>query len=249
MTEFLYGKNPILEALRAGRRKAQKFFHLKSGKPEPALDEVLELCQKRQIKVSAVGRDWFDSQLGDVLAQGWALECSGFPYAELEGLFSKLSEKQQSIVLALDQVQDPQNLGAILRNAEAAGTDAVILCTDRAIEVTPSVVKASAGASEHLTIAKVVNLARAMEQLKEQGFWAVGTSLETEENALTFDWPAKTLLVLGSEGKGMRRLIHEKCDFLIKLPLAGRISSLNVASTSAVCLYEIVRNQAGKRAP
>ena len=243
MSELLYGKNPILEALRAARRKAQKFFHLKSGKPEPALDEALRFCQERQIKVSAVGRDWFDSKLPEVLAQGWALECSEFPYVGLEALFPKLMDKKQSIVLALDQLQDPQNLGAILRNAEAAGTDAVILCTDRAIEVTPAVVKASAGASEHMAIAKVVNLARAMEQLKKQGFWAVGTSLETEENALSFDWPEKTLLVLGSEGKGMRRLIHEKCDFLIKLPLLGRISSLNVASTAAVCLYEILRKQ------
>ena len=248
MSELLYGKNPILEALRAGRRKAQKFYHLKSGKKEPAIEEILEICRQRHINSVEVGRDWFEAKLSGVLAQGWALECSEFPYLELEALFPKLSEKKQGLVLALDQVQDPQNLGAILRNAEAVAADAVILCTDRAIEVTSAVVKASAGASEHLSIAKVVNLARAMEQLKEHGFWAVGTSLEAKENALAFDWPDKILLVLGSEGKGMRRLIHEKCDFLIKLPLLGRISSLNVASTAAVCLYEILRNQAGKRA-
>ncbi|HKY62114.1 MAG TPA: 23S rRNA (guanosine(2251)-2'-O)-methyltransferase RlmB [bacterium] len=243
MSELLYGKNPILETLRAGRRKAQKFFHLKSARPDPSLEEVLGLCRESQVKVSEVGRDWFEAKLSGVLAQGWALEASEFPYVELEGLFLKLSEKKQSIVLALDQIQDPQNLGAILRNAEAVAVDAVLICTDRAIEVTPAVVKASAGACEHLAISKVVNLARAMEQLKERGFWAVGTSLETEENGLSFDWPEKTLLVLGSEGKGMRRLIHEKCDFLIKLPLLGRISSLNVASTAAVCMYEIVRKQ------
>jgi 23S rRNA (guanosine2251-2'-O)-methyltransferase len=207
------------------------------------LEEAFTLCRKAQVQVLAVGRDWFDGRLTEVLAQGWALECSEFPYIALESLFPKLAEKKQSIVLALDQLQDPQNLGAILRNAEAAGTDAIVICTDRAIEVTPAVVKASAGASEHLAVARVVNLARAMEDMKKQGFWAVGTSLETEENALTFDWPEKTLLVLGSEGKGMRRLIHEKCDFLIKLPLLGRISSLNVASTAAVCLYEIVGKQ------
>ena len=243
MSELLYGKNPILEALRASRRKAQKFYHLKSGKKDPAIEEVLEICRLRQINSIEVGRDWFEAKLSGVLAQGWALECSEFPYLELEALFPKLSEKKQSIVLALDQIQDPQNLGAILRNAEAVAVDAVILCTDRAIEVTPAVVKASAGASEHLAITKVINLARAMEQLKEKNFWAVGTSLEAKENGLVFDWPEKLLLVLGSEGKGMRRLIHEKCDFLIKLPVLGRISSLNVASTAAVCLYESLRKQ------
>ena len=243
MTELLYGKNPILEALRAGRRKVHRFFHLNSAKPDPALEEALAFFDRLRVRVSAVGRDWFEGKLPGLLAQGWAAEVGEYPYLELETLLPKLSEKQAALLLALDQIQDPQNLGAILRSAEGCGVDGVLICTDRATHVTPAVCKASAGASEHLRVAKVVNLARAIEACKEAGFWSVGTSLEATEDALGFDWPEKTLLVLGSEGKGMRRLIHEKCDFLIRLPLLGKISSLNVAATAAVCLYENLRSR------
>ena len=244
MTELLYGKNPILEALRAQRRKFHRFFHLDSGKPDVALEEALSLCQKKRIPISAVSRDWFEAKLPGLLAQGWAAEAVEFPYLELEVLLAKLSEKKRSTLLALDQIQDPQNLGAVLRSAECCGVDGILICTDRATHVTPAVCKASAGATEYLQVAKVVNLARAIEGCKEAGFWSVGTSLEAQENAMDFDWPAKTLLVLGSEGKGMRRLIHEKCDFLIRLPLLGKISSLNVAATAAVCLYENLKSVA-----
>ncbi|MFO1464700.1 MAG: 23S rRNA (guanosine(2251)-2'-O)-methyltransferase RlmB [bacterium] len=241
MSELLYGKNPILETFRAGRRKVLRFFHLDSTKPDAALQEALSFCQRRKLKVGAVPRNWFESKLPGILAQGWAAEVEEYPYVALEVLLKNTSEKKRSVLLALDQIQDPQNLGAVLRNAEACGVDGVLICTDRATHVTPAVVKASAGASEHLAISRVVNLSRALEDCKAAGFWSVGTSLEAAENALTFSWPEKTLLVLGSEGKGMRRLTHEKCDFLIRLPLLGKISSLNVAATSAVCLYEIVR--------
>jgi len=243
MLELLYGKNPILEAFRSGRRKIHRFFHLETVKSDAALQEALGFCERKKIKVSAVPRNWFEAKLPGILAQGWGAEVGEYPYVELESCLAKATEKPRSILLALDQIQDPQNLGAVLRNAEACGVDGVLICTDRATHVTPAVVKASAGASEHLKISKVVNLARALEACKEAGFWSVGTSLEAQENALSFRWPEKTLLVLGSEGKGMRRLTHEKCDFLIRLPLLGRISSLNVAATSAVCLYEIVRSQ------
>lgn len=243
MTELLFGKNPILEALRAGRRKFHRFFHLTTAKPDPALAEALAAFDRTGIKISPVSRDWFEAKLPGQLAQGWAAEVGEYPYVEVEVLFSKLSKKQNSILLALDQIQDPQNLGAILRSAECAGVDGVLICTDRATHITPTVCKASAGASEHLQVAKVVNLARALEAGKESGFWTVGTSLEGSEDALGFDWPEKTLLVMGSEGKGMRRLTHEKCDFLIRLPLLGKISSLNVAAAATVCLYENLRSR------
>ncbi len=243
MTEFLYGKNPILEALRAGRRKFHRFFHLSTAKSDPQLEEALAQFRHLGVRCGAVGRDWFEGKLPGLLTQGWVAETGEYPYVELEALLPKLSEKQTALLLALDQIQDPQNLGAILRSAEGCGVDGVLICTDRATHVTPAVCKASAGASEHLRVAKVVNLARAIEACKEAGFWSVGTSLDATGDALGFDWPAKTLLVLGSEGKGMRRLIHEKCDFLIRLPLLGKISSLNVASTAAVCLYENLKSR------
>jgi len=248
MSEILYGKSPILEAFRAGRRKIHRFFHLDNAKSDPALAEALSFCEKNRIPVKTISRDWLESKLPGAVTQGWAAEVGDFPYVELESFLVNLHEKPQSILLALDQIQDPQNLGAVLRSAECSGVDGVLICTDRATHVTPAVCKAAAGATEYLQICKVVNLARAIEICKEAGFWSVGTSLEATENALHFDWPAKTLLILGSEGKGMRRLIHENCDFLIRLPLLGKISSLNVSATAAVCLYEIQRARIASKA-
>ena len=244
MTELLYGKIPILETLRAKRRSVHQFFYLDSSKSEQDLNEVMKLCQVLGLKISPVSRDWFARKFPPgVLTQGWALECAPYPYREFSRLLQKLEGQTQGTLLALDQIQDPQNLGAVLRSAECTGVDGVLICTDRAVGITPAVVKAAAGASEYLEICQVVNLARALEEAKRVGFWTVGTSLSGETNALQFDWPEKSLVVLGSEEKGMRRLVQEKCDFLIRLPLLGKISSLNVAATAAVCLYEMVRNR------
>jgi 23S rRNA (guanosine2251-2'-O)-methyltransferase len=178
------------------------------------------------------------------LTQGVVAEVSDYPYGDLNALSKVVRDKSTALILVLDQIQDPQNLGAILRTAEVCGVDGVLIPENRASPVTPAVCKASAGASEHLCILRVTNLVRAISSLKELGFWAVGTSVEQAQNALSFDWPEKTLLVLGSEGRGMRRLTQESCDFLIHLPQIGKISSLNVSVTAGVCLYLILKNRA-----
>jgi 23S rRNA (guanosine2251-2'-O)-methyltransferase len=167
-------------------------------------------------------------------------------------LLLSVREKPQSLVLALDQIQDPQNLGAIMRSAECCGVDGVLIPEDRSTHVTPTVCKAAAGAVEYLNISLVTNLARCLRDLKEVGFWVVGTTLETDspikvEDALDFKWPEKVVLILGSEGKGMRRLTQESCDFLLHLPLTGKITSLNVAAAAAVFLYEIIRSRRNSR--
>lgn len=253
MTEFLYGKNPIQEALRARKRKIYNFFYSTSP-GETILKEVLALCEKNGVKSQKVQKDWFQKKWPLVVTQGWALEVSEFPYLEYEELLSTLQNKKNCLVLALDQIQDPQNLGAILRSAECSGVAGILLPKVRSSPLSPMVAKASAGALEYLNIAQVVNLARCLSQLKESGFWVVGTSVAEDlsqdspkwdvkvQDALTFQWPEKTVLILGSEGEGMRRLIKDSCDFLIHLPLVGKIQSLNVSVTAAVCLYEYLRN-------
>ncbi len=238
MSELIYGKNSILEVLRAGRRSLRQFFHLQGGKPDESFQELRERLQKLGVKSSEVSRAWFEGRFPGVQTQGWAAEVEPYPYEDFALWLTRQSEcSGPAVVLALDQIQDPQNLGAILRSAEACGVQGVLLPKDRSCAITPVVCRAAAGATEHLAIFQVTNLVRSLESLKKLGFWVVGTSVGPGENALQFSWPQKTILVLGAEGTGMRRLVTETCDFLIHLPLSGKISSLNVSATAAACLF------------
>jgi len=242
MTEWIYGKNPVLEALRAGRRKIHRFSYLKNSKKTGQLEEFLGTAVRKGIPTQAVESPWFENRLPGAVTQGWAAEVDPFPYGDPEALLAELATAKKALLLALDQVQDPQNLGSILRSAEATGVNGILLPERHSSPITPAVAKASAGAVEYLKVCHVKNLTRALAQAKEKGFWAVGTSTKESENALDFSWPDKTLLILGSEGKGMRRLVEESCDFLIHLPMAGKISSLNVSASAAVCLFLFQKN-------
>jgi 23S rRNA (guanosine2251-2'-O)-methyltransferase len=240
MTEFLYGKNPVYEALHSERRRVHRFFYVDAPHNDAELAGALELARKRGASPCPVDKTWFEKRFPGLLTQHWVLEVSPYSYTPLEVLLDRMKGPGNRTVVALDQIQDPQNLGAILRTSECCGVDGVLIPERRASPITPAVCKASAGAAEHLDISQVVNLTDAMNRLKDEQFWIVGTSAEAGESVFSFQWPSKTLLVLGSEGKGMRRLVKENCDFLIHLPLAGKIQSLNVAATAAVCLYQIV---------
>ncbi len=238
MSELIYGKNSILEVLRAGRRSLRHFYHLQGAKTDEAFQELQGRLRVLGVKISEVSRAWFEGRFPGVQTQGWAAEVDPYPY---EDFFSWLAQQGEfsgpAVLLALDQIQDPQNLGAVLRSAEACGVLGVLLPKDRACAVTPVVCRAAAGATEHLKVFQVTNLVRSLEALKKLGFWVVGTSVGPGENALEFSWPQKTVLVLGAEGTGMRRLVTETCDFLIHLPLSGKIASLNVSATAAACLF------------
>lgn len=243
MSEIIYGKSPVHEAFRAQKREIHRFFYQKPLKPDSGLEAVLALAQERGVPSFSRDADWFRQRFPGVLTQGWAAELAPYPYDHLREFKQRLNGQAQSIVLALDQIQDPQNLGAILRTAECCGVQGVLFPEKRSSPVTAVVCKASAGATEYLDICRVPNLVQALKVLKKEGFWVVGTSTEQAEDGLAFQWPEKTVLVLGSEGKGMRRLVRESCDFLIHLPLAGRILSLNVATTAAVFLYQIIQSR------
>lgn len=246
MSEILYGKRPILEALAAQRRRLKKFVY-STAEGEAETQSVLARCRELGIPTQQVQKRWFEDKFPGSLTQGWAAELSPYPYVAFEDLLKKLNAKDSACVLALDQVQDPQNVGAMLRSAEASGVDGVIWPSDRSAPMSPALAKAAAGAQEHLEICQVINLARSMATLKEAGFWVVGTSFPGPslhvQDALDFDWPAKTLLVLGAEGTGMRRLTKEHCDFLLHLPLLGKISSLNVSAAAAIFLYQNLKSR------
>ncbi|OVE74408.1 23S rRNA (guanosine(2251)-2'-O)-methyltransferase RlmB [bacterium B17] len=240
--ETIYGRQPVRESLLAGRRKF-KSLYIASEKQNEELNEIFSLGKKQGLSVSKTTRRDLDQMLNGANHQSVALNASPYPYAEFADVVNGFAK--DPFVLVLDHLQDPQNMGSLLRTAEAAGVDCVIIPKDRSAEVTPATVRASAGAAEHMRVVKVTNLVRTMELLKDKGFWFTG--LEAVEGAKLYtesDYSGAVGLVIGSEGKGIGRLVRENCDFLVKLPMKGKVTSLNAANAGAIMMYEIVRHRA-----
>ena len=198
---------------------------------------LVRAAQERGVVVERVPRPELDSQLGPVNHQGVALLSSPFPYVDLADI-----AQRPGTVLVLDHLQDPQNFGTLLRSAEASGVAGVVIPRDRAVEVTPAVVNASAGAVEHLMVTRVANLPRALDDLRHSGRWVLG--LDSGEGALDLfasDLPLPAALVVGSEGKGLAPLVRRSCDLILEIPMRGIVDSLNAATAGSIALYEIMR--------
>ncbi len=241
MRELIYGRNAVHECLRAGRREIFKLLTFEGAQEKGALAQSLKLAGERRIAVQRVPR----AQLDRISQghQGMAAEVSGYPYLALDEL---VTSAQVPLVLVLDCVQDPQNLGTLLRTAEAAAVSGVVIAQDRAASITPAVVNASSGATEHLRIARVTNIVRTLEQLKKSGIWVVGLEDKPEaQDYATVDLRGPLAVVVGSEGEGIRRLVRETCDFVVKLPMLGAVTSLNVAVAGSIVLYETLRQRGG----
>jgi 23S rRNA (guanosine2251-2'-O)-methyltransferase len=236
MKEFIYGRNPVYETLRAKRRQVFGLQVAEGAQEKGRLSEILQLAKERKIPVERVPRARLD-KLSDS-AQGVAAEVDGYPYVNLVDILSRVERSSEPLfVLILDTIQNPQNLGSLIRTAESVGVHGVIIPGHRSAEVTPAVVSASAGASEHMLITQI-NLAQAMDELKAAGAWIVGldedtSSLEPEKVSLT----GALAIVVGSEGEGLRPLVKQKCDFIMRLPMRGQIDSLNAAVAGSVALY------------
>ena len=231
---ILYGRNPVREALRGRRAHAlEEVWATQSATREPWLKDV-------HVRVRVVQADELERHCGSSAHQGICAEAGSYPYVSAEELLAG----EEPLVVALDQVQDPQNLGSICRTAECAGASGVVIPERRAAEVTPAVCKASAGAVEHLRIARVRNVADFLGQAREAQCWCYGASAEGA--SMTYDAPdyrGGVVLVLGSEGQGLRPRVAASCDALISLPLRGRIGSLGVSAAAAAILYEILQNR------
>ena len=239
MRELIYGRNAVHECLRAGRREVFKLLVSEGVQEKGALAQSLKLAEEKRIAVQRVPRAQLDRV--SVGHQGVAAEVSGYPYLALDELVTPV---QVLLVLVLDCVQDPQNLGTLLRTAEAAGVSGVVIAQDRAASVTPAVVNASSGATEHLRIARVTNIARALEKLKKSDIWVVGLEdTPSAQDYTTADLRGRLAIVVGSEGEGLRRLVRETCDFVVKLPMLGQVTSLNAAVAGSIVLYETLRQR------
>lgn len=243
MTEWIFGKSPILEALKAQRRKVYKFFYAENKKMDEALSDALNLLSQKSVTIIPKEKKWFEKRFPQQVTQGWAAEVEEFKYLDYAVLMEKLSAKESACLLILDHIQDPHNLGAILRVAECFGVDAVILPEDRSAIISETVVKVSAGAVEYLDIVKVTNISRVMSLLKEQGFWMVGAEAKSQDIVGSIAWPDKVGIVMGSEGKGLHRLVAQSCDFLVQIPMLGQVSSLNVSVATAIFIFDYLKSK------
>lgn len=228
-SELIYGAHPVEELLRAGRRKVHRV--LVSGSTRSS---ILEAAKQASIPVERVERSVLDSA-GD-RHQGVVAEVEPYPYSDLHSILEAVSTR--ALILILDQLQDPQNLGTLIRTADAVGVDGILIPKRGAAGVTPAVVSASSGASEHLRIARI-NLARAMEELKKSDVWIAGLENNTDaRNIYTAELEPPLAIVVGAEGHGLRRLVRESCDYLVQIPMKGSVGSLNAAVAGSIALYE-----------
>lgn len=236
MREWITGRNPIYELLTARRRQSFRLWVNSGSQEKGRLAEIIKLARKQKLPLETVSRERLDP-LGEN-HQGVALETSAYPYVAWQDILLRAEQQEQSLfILALDLIQNPQNLGNLMRTAEAVGVHGILLPLARSASITPAVVSTSAGASEHLLVAQT-NLAQTFVELKQTGAWIIG--LEHSSEAQTpekVDLKGPLVLVVGSEGQGLRQLVRKSCDMLLDLPLAGRITSLNAAIAGSIALY------------
>lgn len=240
-SQLIYGVLPVLEALRANSRRIDKIV-IAGGARERRLSEIVDLARQTGVLVNKVPRENLSKLVENgVTHQGVIAFTVSADYASADEILDDIQEK--ALLVVLDGVEDPRNLGAILRAAECAGADGVIIPERRAVGLTETVAKSSAGAIEHIKVAKTANLNRLIEELKERNIWVVGTDAEAETNYTDWDWTQPSALVLGGEGKGLHRLVVENCDVLVKIPMYGKIESLNVSVAAGVVLFEARRQR------
>lgn len=240
--EKIFGLHAVTAALRSGRECRRLW--LQDNRRDQRLNEIETRAQQMDVAIERVSRRELDQLAGDGGHQGVVAEFGAAVGPDsLEELLDGLQEP--AFLLVLDGVQDPHNLGACLRTAEAAGVHAVIAPKDRACGITPVVRKVAAGAAETLPFFPVTNLARTLKDLKDRGIWLTGTAGEAEQTIYDIDLTGSIALVMGAEGEGLRRLTREACDYLARLPMAGQVESLNVSVATGICLFEAVRQRKG----
>ncbi len=241
---IVYGINPVLEVLRSHPEDVKKLL-LSLTRDDRVAKEIFSLARSMNIPVERVEREVIGSLAGVQSHQGvCVIVRGGYRYRDLEDLIAGWrEEKEPALFVILDSIQDPQNMGTLIRTAHSAGVHGVIIPRDRTCAITSTVVKASSGATEYTPVARVVNLARTIGRLKKEGIWVVGLEAGSGKDIYTWDLTDHTAIVLGSEGRGLRRLIRESCDVILSIPMKGRLSSLNVSQAGAIVLFEARRQR------
>lgn len=240
---YIYGRHPIAEILKVRPRDLQRLFISANVKGD-RLSDLVRLAERNGVPVVTVQKSGLEDLVGDVPHQGIVGAVLAFSYVSLEDLLAHAKAQNEApLLVALDQVQDPHNLGSLVRSAYALGAHGLFMPKDNASDVTPTAVKSSAGATAHLPMARVTNLRRALEELKEAGLWVVGAAAEEGKAVSDVDFNDPTVIVIGSEGWGLRRLVAETCDMLVHIPMAGNLGSLNASVAGGIFLYEAARQR------
>ena len=231
----IYGRKPILETIDAGI-KIHKAYIIKQN--TPIVEKIIEKLRAKNVEIEFVNKDFFDKI--DMNHQGVMVEVDSYNYKSINDI------KDAKRLILLDKIEDPHNLGAIIRSAESFGFDAVIIPERRSAKVTPTVYKTSAGAINNIDLVMVTNLNKTIEKLKENGFWVYGLAGEATSKLSETDLSGKVALVVGNEADGISRLTREKCDSLVKIPMIGKVNSLNASVASAIAMYEVIRDNGEK---
>jgi 23S rRNA (guanosine2251-2'-O)-methyltransferase len=239
---IIAGRNPVLEALRGGAL-IEKVVIL-TGVKGKIIEKIKNVARGHRIQVVEAGKQKFRHIVSDTTTQGVIAIVGTKQYVEIDTILDIAKERSEPpFILMLDEIEDPQNLGALIRTAECAGAHGAVIPKHHAASVNQTVAKTSAGASEHLPVAKVVNIASTIDELKQKGIWVVGTDSSASKLYTEIDYTKPVAIVIGNEGKGIRHLVKEKCDFMVKIPLLGKIGSLNASVSGALIMYEVVRSR------
>ncbi|MBM7615322.1 23S rRNA (guanosine(2251)-2'-O)-methyltransferase RlmB [Alkaliphilus hydrothermalis] len=241
-SDKLEGRNPVIEALKSGR-EIDKILVAK-GAAEGSIKKVIALAKDKKIPVQQVDRQKLNEISESDNHQGVIAMVAAHEYSTVEDIMEKAKKKgKDPFILILDEIMDPHNLGSIMRTADAVGVDGIIIPKRRAVGLTAVVAKTSAGAIEYVPVAKVSNIPQTIDKLKKMGVWITGADMDGEKEHYAMNLTGAIALVIGSEGAGISRLIKEKCDFLVKLPMVGKITSLNASVAAAILMYEVFRQR------
>ncbi|MGH7799399.1 MAG: 23S rRNA (guanosine(2251)-2'-O)-methyltransferase RlmB [Thermodesulfobacteriota bacterium] len=245
---IIYGKNPVKEAISQTLSKIEEILISQELEKE-RISDIIRLAREKNVKVSFLPRDAISRITGTSSHQGIAARISEFEYNNVDNILSNAKKKgERLLIILLDHIEDPQNLGAIIRTVNVLGAHGVIIPKDRAASVTPAVVKASAGAVSFVPVARVVNLVITIRDLKKKGVWIVGADPSSTKSVFAEELGALDLaLVVGSEGKGLTRLVREECDFLVSIPNLGEVTCLNASVAAGIMIYEILRQRKTKK--
>ncbi|WP_077620198.1 23S rRNA (guanosine(2251)-2'-O)-methyltransferase RlmB [Bacillus sinesaloumensis] len=240
-SDYIIGKNPVIEALKS-ERDINKIW-IAEGSNKGQMNQITSLAKEGSVLVQFVPKKKID-QMVEGNHQGVVAQVAAYEYAEVDDILEAAEKRNEApFILLLDELEDPHNLGSILRTADAVGAHGVIIPKRRAVGLTATVAKASTGAIEYIPVARVTNLARTIDELKDRGVWIVGTDAKGKEDYRNIDGKMPIGLVIGSEGKGMGRLVKEKCDFLLRLPMEGKVTSLNASVAASLLMYEVYRKR------
>lgn len=238
MKQYIYGKNTILEALK-GEKSVYTVYIQNSVKDS----RIAELCRKKKVHLKIADKSEFIKKLGNVTHQGVMAEVEEYHYYSIDEILSDIPKEKQPLLLMLDGLEDPHNLGAILRTCDAVGVDGVIIGKNRSVGLNGTVAKVSTGAIDYVKVAQVTNLTRTLEDLKKRSFWVVGCDLDQSQDYRQIDYNMPLVIVIGSEGFGISRLVKKSCDFNVVLPMVGHVTSLNASVATAVILYQVYNSR------